>query len=46
VRLPHEIQRVFLPLTGDAELEARTEGDALRVIVPSVRGHQIVVFAY
>jgi hypothetical protein len=46
VRVPHEVRRVSLPLAGGAELEARRDGDALRVIVPSVRAHQIVVFAY
>jgi hypothetical protein len=46
VRLPQAVRRVFLPLEGDAELELGTDGDGLQVIVPFLRAHQVVVFAY
>ncbi len=46
VRLPHKIGRVFLPLEENAGLEAQADGDALQVVIPFMRAHQIVVFEY
>jgi hypothetical protein len=46
VRLPQAVRRVFLPLEGDAKLDLRADGDGVQVIVPFVRAHQVVVFAY
>jgi hypothetical protein len=45
LRVPHKIKRVRLPVPGKA-LSASRVGGAVRVTVPEVVGHQVVVFEY
>jgi hypothetical protein len=45
LRVPQPVLSARLPL-DDKPLAPRRDGDRLRLIVPEVRGHQIVEFAY
>lgn len=45
LRVPERVKRVSLPLEKKSLKPTRT-GRALQVVVPEVRGHQIVVFEY